>query len=424
VINAREHGLVGDGVTNDQPALQRLVDGCPHGAVIYCPAGTYAIRDAGTVWRSGVSLLGDGPSATRFVLSNPGAPGTPVPLAFWTALQHGASQDRPIADVVFAGFEIDGSQIVLPSYDVLAKGLGLQYVLRGSFRDLYVHDTPATGFGCDFLQDVTVERVVAAHCGRLDTGWEKGGAGIGIGIGGWGAIERLTVTECVTLRNGTNGIFVELQDASWVPPRGIRVLGCHAEANKYGISDWGADGLLVSGCTMIGNRTAGFDVSGQGTTHVAGRYGVVTGCLVDDNPGDGVSIGNTPGGYTVSASRISRNGGHGYRQHNLPGAIRVAAADMVLDGNDIWDNAGDGICIDGALVDPFLINNRIRGNGTSLSPAAGIAINARVTSATIRNQRIWDRHTPPTQPIPLAVTAYGELVDPVSLDLEPTPAQA
>jgi hypothetical protein len=422
VINAREHGLVGDGDTNDQPALQRLVDSCPAGEVIYCPSGTYAIRDAGTVWRSGVSLIGDGPSATRFVLSNPGAPTTPVPLAFWTALEHGAAPDRPIADVTFAAFEIDASPMTLPSYDVLAKGLGLQYVLRGSFRDLYIHDTPATGFGCDFLQDTTVERVVAEHCGRLDTGWERGGAGIGIGIGGWGPVERLTVSECVTLRNGTNGIFVELQEASWVPPRGIRVVGCHAEANRYGISDWGADGLLVSGCTMIGNRTAGFDVSGQGTTHIAGRYGVVTGCVMDDNPGDGVSIGNTPGGYTVAASRISRNGGHGYRQHNLPGAIRIPAADMILDGNDIWDNAGDGIRIDGALIDPFLVNNRIRGNGTALSPAAGIAINARVTSATIRNQRIWDRHRPPTQQTPLSLTAHGELVDTAYLDLEPSPA--
>jgi hypothetical protein len=421
VINALDHGLTGDGVTNDQPALQKLVDSCPPGEVIHCPAATYAIHDAGTVWRTGVSLVGDGPAATRFVLSNRGAPNTPVPLAFWTALQHGAAPDRPIADVTFAGFEIDGAQLTLPAYDVLAKGLGLQYVVRGSFRDLYIHDTPATGFGCDFLQDCTVERVIAVHCGRLDAGWEKGGAGIGIGVGGWGPVERLTVSECVTRRNGTNGIFVELQDATWTPPRGIRILGCHAEDNEYGISDWGADGLLVSGCTMIGNHTAGFDVSGQGTTHVAGRYGVVTGCVVDDNPGDGVSIGNTPGGYTVCGTRISRNRGHGYRQHNLPGAISVPASDMVLDGNDIWDNGGDGIRLDGELIDPFLVSNRIRGNGTAGHPAAGICVNARIRSATIRNQRIWDRRTPPTQVSSLRVTPQGELADPVFTDMPATP---
>lgn len=428
MVNAREHGLAGDGVTNDQPALQKLVDelgaevdrdGIPR--TIYCPPGVYAIQDAGTVWRSGVSLVGDGQNATRFVLSNPGAPNSPVPLAFWTALEHGASAARPIADVEFARFEIDGSRMSLPAYDVLAKGLGLQYVVRGQFHDLWIHDTPATGFGCDFLQDTTVERILAVHCGRLDSGWEKGGAGIGIGVGGWGDVERLTITDCVTLHNGTNGIFVELQDASWTRPRGIRVLGCHAQGNFYGISDWGADGLVVMGCTMTGNRVAGFDVSGQGTTHVAGRYGVVTGCVIDENVGDGVSIGNTPGGYTVAASRLSRNGGHGYRQHNLPGARTLPAADIVIEGNDIWDNGADGICIDGDLVDAFLLDNRIRGNGRRSHDGAGITVNARVEAATIRGQRIWDRGDPQTQPTPFRVTAAGTLLHPVVSDL-PVPA--
>ncbi|GAA0728589.1 right-handed parallel beta-helix repeat-containing protein [Dactylosporangium roseum] len=424
MVDAREHGLAGDGRTNDQPALQRLVDevgdaverdGIPR--TIHCPAGVYAIQDAGTVWRSGVSLVGDGPAATRFVLSNPGAPTTATPLAFFTTLQHGASTGRCIADVTFAAFEIDGSAITLPSYDVLAKGLGLQYVLRGTFHDLHIHDTPATGFGCDFLQDTTVARVLAEHCGRLDTGWERGGAGIGIGVGGWGDVERLTISDCVTLRNGTNGIFLELQQADWTRPRGIRVLGCHAQGNFYGISDWGADGLVVSGCTMIENHVAGFDVSGQGTTHIAGRYGVVSGCVIDDNVGEGVSIGNTPGGYAVASSRISRNGGHGYRQHNLPGARSLPACDIVIEGNDIWDNGRDGIRIDGSLVDAFLVDNRIRGNGLR-EGGAGITINARVEGATLRGQRIWDRRDPPTQHSGLRVTARGSLVNTAFSDLD------
>ncbi|TWH69933.1 pectate lyase-like protein [Micromonospora olivasterospora] len=67
LCNAREHGLTGDGTTNDQPALAALVDrlGKAFAAdgrarVIYCPPGVYMIRDAATVWRSGVSLVGRG----------------------------------------------------------------------------------------------------------------------------------------------------------------------------------------------------------------------------------------------------------------------------------------------------------------------------------------------------------------------------
>lgn len=40
--------------------------------MIFTPPGGYCIRDAATVWRSGVSLVGAGMHATRFVLANPG----------------------------------------------------------------------------------------------------------------------------------------------------------------------------------------------------------------------------------------------------------------------------------------------------------------------------------------------------------------
>jgi parallel beta-helix repeat protein len=377
VHDARANGLCGDGDTNDQPALQALVDKLGEGyaadgqpRTIYCPSGLYSIRDQGTVWRSGVSLIGAGPAATRFALANPGNPRAATPLAFFTALQHGASCGNHIADCTFAHFEIDGSGMILPEYNVYAKGLGLQYVLRGRFRDLYIHDTPATGFGCDFLQDTFVENLLVVHCGRLERGEWLGGAGIGIGTGGWGSTERCTISNCTTVRNGTNGIFFELQNRRWCPTRGIRVLGCHSEGNRFGISDWGADGLVVSGCTLIGNHQAGYDVSALGTSAVAGQGGIVTGCVIEDNVWDGIAIGNTPGPYTVSCNRISRNGRYGYWQHNLSGGAQESAANMIIEGNEFWDNGLDGILIASALSDPDIAGNRLRDNGRQSEPAA------------------------------------------------------
>ncbi|MCO6010776.1 right-handed parallel beta-helix repeat-containing protein [Actinoallomurus purpureus] len=378
VHNALDHGLVGDGKVNDQPALQALVDelgsayavdGRPR--TIYCPSGVYSIRDQGTVWRSGISLIGDGPAATRFALANPGNPAAATPLAYFTAIEHGAGRGNHIADCTFAHFEIDGSGMILSEYKVLAKGLGLQYVLRGRFRDLYIHDTPATGFGCDFLQDTFVENLLVVHCGRLEHGEWLGGAGIGIGTGGWGSVERCTVSSCTTVRNGTNGIFFELQDRRWTPTRGIRVIGCHSEGNRFGVSDWGADGLVVTGCTLIGNHQAGYDVSALGTSAVAGRGGIVTGCVIEDNVWDGVAIGNTPGPYTLTDNRISRNGRYGYWQHNLAGGPQESAGNMIIDANEFWDNGLDGIFIDSALTDPDIAGNRLRGNGRQCEPATG-----------------------------------------------------
>ncbi|MFI7407372.1 right-handed parallel beta-helix repeat-containing protein [Streptomyces sp. NPDC049627] len=376
-VDAQAHGLVGDGTTNDQPALAKLVDalgaaceadGRPR--VIQVPPGRYVIRDQAVVWRSGVSLIGAGRGATCFVLCNPEAPTTPVPLAWFTSQLHGAGPDHHIEDVTFAHFEIDGAGVVTEEYDPLAKGLGLQYVLRGRFSDLYIHDTAATGFGCDFLQDTVVEGVLAARCGRQDPGDRMGGAGLGIGIGGWGMVERLTLTACTALGNGTNGIFVELQQEEWPPPRGIRITACHAEDNRFGISDWGADGLIVTSSTMVSNHEAGFDVSSQGTAGVGGRGGIVTGCVIDGNVRDGIGFGNTPGPYAFRGNRISHNGRYGYWEHNLAGGDQEPVADLVLESNDIRDNALDGIRIDADLRDPAIMGNRVRNNGRRAAPAA------------------------------------------------------
>jgi hypothetical protein len=376
VYNAREHGLAGDGVTNHQPALQTLVNalGDAHsvdgiGRVIYCPPGNYSIRDAGTAWRSGVSLTGASPGVTRFLLSNPGNRADPTPLAFFTEIHHGAGRGNHLADCTFAHFEIDGSGVDIVGYNVLAKGLGMQYMLRASFHHLYIHDTDASGLGCDFLQDTVIESVVVARCGWLDPGEEMGGAGFGIGIGGWGGIERLTITDCTAVGNGTNGIFVEMQQGMWPPPRGIRILGCHAEGNRFGISDWGADGLTVSACTMTANHEAGFDVSAHGTSTVAGRNGIVTGCVIDRNIRDGLAIGNTPGRYTFTDNRISGNGRYGYWEHNLSLGHQEPAGVIVLDGNEIWDNALDGVRTDAATVDAALVDNRVLNNGRQCEPA-------------------------------------------------------
>ncbi len=376
-VDAHEHGLVGDGVTNEQPALQKLVDAlgaaCAEDGrarVIRVPAGRYVIRDRPVVWRSKVSLTGAGRGVTCFVLCNPGSPDTPVPLTWFTAQKHGAGPDNHLQDVTFAHFEIDGSGVRMREYDPLAKGLGLQYVLRGRFSDLYVHDTAATGFGCDFLQDTVVEAVLAARCGRQDPGDRMGGAGLGIGVGGWGMVERLTVTACTAIGNGTNGIFVELQQEEWTPPRGIRITACHAEDNRFGISDWGADGLLVTSSTMVGNHEAGFDVSSQGTSGVGGRGGIVTGCVIDGNVRDGIGFGNTPGPYAFRGNRISNNGRYGYWEHNLAGGDQEPAVDVVLESNDIRDNALDGIRVDADLREVAILGNRIRNNGRRIAPAA------------------------------------------------------
>jgi hypothetical protein len=364
--NARDYGLTADGKTNDQPALQALVDelgrackkdGVPR--VIYCPPGAYRIAGKTTVWRSGVSLTGAGEGATRFVLESDGPP---MALAGFTKQQHGASKQNHLADCCFYNFEIDGSRVKLDKYEPHAKGLDLQFMVRATFRDLYIHDTAATGLGCDFLMDSVLESVYVMRCGRMNDGNQPGGAGIGIGVGGWDGIERANVTDCIAADNATNGVFFELQQGMWPPPRGLKILGCHCTGNRFGISDWGADGLIVGNCVMLDNRESGFDVSGRGVAGVAGRGGLLTECVLDGNRQTGISLDGTPGPYTMRGNRLSNNGGHGFRHWQMK-ADEDKPREIVLEGNDIHSNGGDGIRFEREVIDACLTGNRIRRNG-------------------------------------------------------------
>jgi hypothetical protein len=402
VHNARDNGLAGDGVTNDQPALAALVerlgklyatDGLPR--VIYCPPGAYRIADESTVWRSGVSLVGAGAGPTRFLLANPGSR-KPVALASFTEQLHGASKQNFLADCTFQAFEIDGAGVALDKYDPQAKGLGLQYMMRATFHDLYIHDTAATGLGCDHLQDSVISDVLAIHCGRLNDGSQPGGAGIGIGIGGWGGIERTSISDCIAHGNATNGVFVELQQGKWPPPRGVKILGTHCTGNRHGISDWGADALLVADCVMLENLEAGYDVSQRGTSGVAGRGGSVSGCVIDGNVEDGVRIDGTLGPYTIRSSRISNNGGCGYR-HFVLKPEREAPREIVLEGNDVFLNGADGVRFEREVIDACISANRIRNNGRQSGAAAGIALHAPMPGLWLHGNRIWDSQEKATQ---------------------------
>ncbi|TWJ21717.1 parallel beta helix pectate lyase-like protein [Micromonospora endolithica] len=139
---------------------------------------------------------------------------------------------------------------------------------------------------------------------------------------------------------------------------------------------------------MTGNLEAGFHVSAKGTTNTAGRGGLVSDCVIDGNVRDGISIGNTPGPYTVRGNRISGNGRHGYHQSVLGGTENPVAEEIVVESNDIYGNSGDGIRIDRPVRDLFLVGNRIRNNGRQWAPATtGHGSSVRYGETTLVDQR-------------------------------------
>jgi len=70
VVNVKDFGAIGDGVADDTAAIQAAANG-NGGKAVYFPSGTYKISQAIVISGSGISLFGDGDSAsTIFTTAN------------------------------------------------------------------------------------------------------------------------------------------------------------------------------------------------------------------------------------------------------------------------------------------------------------------------------------------------------------------
>jgi hypothetical protein len=69
IITVTDHGVTGDGATDDAGAVQTLIDEASTPAVLYFPAGAYRLESSLTL-KSGVVLRGAGSNATHLVLSS------------------------------------------------------------------------------------------------------------------------------------------------------------------------------------------------------------------------------------------------------------------------------------------------------------------------------------------------------------------
>ena len=86
--------------------------------------------------------------------------------------------------------------------------------------------------------------------------------------------------------------------------------------------------------------------------------------MIDGNGKDGACLDGTPGAYTLRGNRLSNNARHGYWHWRMKDA-EDTPREIVLEGNDIFGNGGDGIRFDREVIDACLFGNRIRRNAGS-----------------------------------------------------------
>lgn len=376
-----------DGTTSASAAIQAAIDAAyaAGGGTIYLRAGTYLITTLLT-WRSGVSVIGS-PLNQSTLASAAGLQGA--------CIQVGGNLANPLTDVLFRDIEIDGSAV--PS-TTQSKGIFITFMKRVRFENVYIHDTTATGFGCDFLQDVVFDRCTAERCGRFAAGNElnSGGcSGFGIGTGAY-ATESVMIRDCVARNNVRYGIFVEYQTGiGSFASKGTQIIGNYIEGGYWGIGSCGVQEARIANNTVYGTTSHGVVVGISDATHGAMSFGdQIIGNRITGCGGRGISIdasqngGYTPayyGGYQIMANIIRACAGVGIKMLTATALSKVS-----IKMNEVVSGGSLGIDVSGSgpLNDSAIDQNDVIGN-----TGQGIRILASANRTTVRGNKSGDDKT-------------------------------
>lgn len=344
----RDFGAVGDGTTDDLPALQRAVDSAPPGGAVRIRAGTYRLGGP-LLLRSHVSVVGEG-KASLLVVDHPN-------VHVLTAATRGLEGVR-IASLALRG-----------SRRGLADGNGGSGVALYDARRCTVENV--------FIEDVGTAGIDLREC------------------------HACLVRNCAVVRGGDNsmGIWVrsDFDRALANVITGNRVDGMDFEAIEIA----GARGTVVSGNELTGSGV------GLALTGVApGDAGIIA---VDNHITDchlfGIELRRGAAGNLLALNRIEDAGGfaegHGIGISNADGAtntgntfwrnrierpggdgIFVGSSSQSLVENQVFDAAGSGIRVDARAC--RVLGNELRharAHGIHLAPGAREAVVVDNTAA-------------------------------------------
>ena len=354
---------VGDGETDDAPALNALVTyiNSVGGGILFLPKGTYMV-DSRVYWKSNVSLVGEGIGLT--ILKPRQAAG--VGVGFAAISWQGFTASNPMVNCTFRDFTIDGDEMNITSYTSYPKGINIHYVKDCIFRDMVIKNTCATGLGIDNLSNVTMDNIHCYNCGRsfVPSGTEAnvGGAGLGIGTETMNS-EGFIIRNCICDGCGNYGIFLEDQSSG----------------------DFPDESYIITGNIVRNGRNHGIVVKGGSKTIVANN-------TVYDNANDGIAVLENNGFLTEHikiTNNLCINNGNGFRlesngqckdiyvsdnvftENDYGVVINSPAEDLEIMRNTIKDSAYTGVKMAGVnLTDCVFWQNVVFGNGANYSNSA------------------------------------------------------
>lgn len=305
----------------------------------------------------------------------------------------GTQNSGTITDVTFRDFEIDGSGSRVATYSSVNKGIYITNCIRLTCANMYIHDTSATAFGCDFLPDgYMVGNVIERGGAQVpELGGTAGGSGFGIGTGFF-SHEAFTIIGNTVRWCGKNGIFTESQSGN-IRSRGARIIGNHVEDCGFGISDRACDGTIIQGNTVVAGWGGSTGIY-VGFGFVAGLYSisaqVLDNVVICEGQSEGITSITNAGDLTIRGNDIRLAGTAGIRVTTTTGGT---LGTVLVDGNSCLDMQGTarGIWLDTGTWDRVIVrSNRIRNCGAPATPRPGIVSAASAAAMYITDNIIWD----------------------------------
>ncbi|HEY4457407.1 MAG TPA: glycosyl hydrolase family 28-related protein, partial [Pseudonocardiaceae bacterium] len=139
MVNVRDYGATGNGITDDAKAIQAAVAAVTGtGGTVYFPPGTYKVGTA-IVPANNVALIGSGVGSAII-----------APAGSISAVRGNSTKTSPLTRFTMAHLSIDGANQG-PQFSVGIKGVYVQYLAQCQFEDLIIQNCVATGLGIDFL---------------------------------------------------------------------------------------------------------------------------------------------------------------------------------------------------------------------------------------------------------------------------------